>query len=80
MAMLLSKAQLIESKESENRGLSRRVEKMTETQRDNQLEWKRVISHMRLVKQINKPFKFIHFRSVIDCKGKRINLKWHRLK
>jgi hypothetical protein len=61
MAMLLSKAQLIESKESENRGLSRRVEKMTETQRDNQLEWKRVISHMRFVKKNKQTFQIHSF-------------------
>ncbi len=62
MAMLLSKTQLIESKESENRGLSRRLEKMNDTQRANQLDWTRVILHTDLSKQkINKQtFKCIH--------------------
>lgn len=45
MAMLLSKTQLIESKESENRGISRRLEKMTDTQRANQHDWTRVNLH-----------------------------------
>lgn len=45
MAMVLSKNELVESKEAENRGLTRRLEKMHETQRVNQSDWRKVVTH-----------------------------------
>jgi hypothetical protein len=75
--MLLSKTQLIESKESENRGLSRRLEKMNETQRANQLDWTKVNLQIYLCEN-NHVNVFV--RSAKDCKEKRINLNWRRRK
>ncbi|XP_057368032.1 LOW QUALITY PROTEIN: uncharacterized protein LOC130689033 [Daphnia carinata] len=47
MAMVLSKNELVESKEAENRGLTRRLEKMHETQRVNQSDWRKERERMQ---------------------------------
>lgn len=43
MAMVLSKNELVEHKESENRGLSRRLEQMEQQLRLAEHTWKKVI-------------------------------------
>lgn len=47
MAMMLSKNELVEHKEAENRGLSRRLEQMQQQLRLAEATWKKVVENAK---------------------------------